>query len=225
MSMVQFVSYGFTTVENPLSDNGNFTTPLAGVSQAAVEVPSSGVCEPTALGGSVCGAFWSGVVGAAVGGKWPADQYSEVTALALTPTNAGDIFGPICRYANASNNGTWYEVNCVGALGSAGAGSATLYSRVSGTSTNIGSSTGLTFKVGDVIRLTCSGSTISVTQNGITLISVTSVSITAAGPTGFLLKNTTAIADTKISLWAAGGNLVSGSDGTSGISIFDLLRL
>src|ERR1700678_2142351 len=83
MAMVQLQSYAFTTVENPLSNGGNFTT-VHGLS--GPNVPSSGVCQPSVVN-TGCGSFWSGTV-VQTGDAWPADQYSEITLLTQTPGSA-----------------------------------------------------------------------------------------------------------------------------------------
>src|SRR5271156_5184383 len=161
MAMIQLQSYGFTTVENPLSDGGNFTTVH---SFSALQVPSSGVCEPSVVNVG-CGAFWSGKV-VQSGDSWPADQYSEITLLTETPgLNAINI--PLVRVSASAQ--TYYQCNVSGPLGSAGSGQISVFSTVAGTSTQIGSTvTGLTFNVGDVVRLTIAGTTITVTGNGTT---------------------------------------------------------
>ena len=194
--MAQLQSYAFTTVENPLSNGGNFSRLAAGEDAS---VPSSGVCQPAATSAIV---RWSGNVVQA-GGTWPADQYSEVTVLTNSIFAGPDVFGPMVRCSSSADTG--YQVNCVGMLGSAGNGSALVFSRVAGTSTQIGSSVmGLTWNVGDVVRLMVVGTTLTLTKNGITIFTNTSSTI-ASGSPGFILNNTTAPADTQISLWAAGG--------------------
>lgn len=196
--MVQLQSYGFTIVENPMSDNGNFSI-VTGL--FAGKVISSGVYE-TIVAGHQAAQIWTAAV-VQTGDSWPNDQYSEVTILTQTPTAGGNVFGPICRCSNSAD--TSYQVNCSGQLGSANAGVISLLSVASGTGTQIGTASNLTFNVGDVLRLTCTGTTIAVTQNGTSRVSVTDSTVTAGFP-GMSLKNATNIADGQLSLWAAGAN-------------------
>ena len=193
MAMVQLQSYGFTTVENPLSDSGNFTTAPA---LSAPRVPSSGVCEPSVtLTG--CGSFWSGKV-VQTGDSWPADQYSEIT-IKTVATNTSAIFLPQVRMSASAQ--TWYQCNLTGL----GITTQQVYKLVNGSPAQLGSNFTATVAVNDVWRITASGSTITVSQNGTVLFTATDTAITSGSP-GFQLYDGTAIADAQISLWAAGAN-------------------
>ena len=197
MAMVQLVSYGFTTVENPLSDGANFTT---APSDTDVQVPSSGVAEGTTENSNNA-AYWSGNV-VEVGGIWPADQYSEITILSLT---AADM-GPRVRQSSSAN--TSYQANINGSLG-AGLGSITLYSIIAGTVAQIGSTiSNLTFSVGDVIRLEGVGSTLTIYQNGSLLPggTFTDTNIASGSPCFTLYPTSLTLSVSEISLWAGGGN-------------------
>ena len=192
--MVQLQSYGFTTVENPLSDGGNFTNFSTFTGAGGVKVPSSGVCEPVATNTNA-GALWTGSV-VQSGGTWPADHYSEITL--LSAIGAGNYDIARVRQQSATVN-TAYECNIQG-----NNGSAVLYSVVAGTATEIGSALGQTISPGDVWRVTASGTTISVTQNGTSKISVTSSTISGGSP-AFKLYDSV-LTNSQISLWAGGGN-------------------
>ena len=190
MAMVQLQSYAFTTVENPLSDGGNFTT-TSGLS--ALRVPSSGVCEPSVTGVG-CGAYWVGKA-VQVGDSWPADHYTEMTV--LTELGVNDIFVPSVRNSLVAQ--TYYQANVQSGatLG--------LYKTIAGMTTLLGTGTAVVISDGDVIRLSISGTSLVLTQNGTLIASVSDSSISSGVP-GLELFNSTAIADTQISLWAAGAN-------------------
>ena len=195
MAMVQLQSYGFTTVEDPLSDGGNFTKMFG--SPNGAKVPSSGVCEPHAIG-SADGSYWSGAV-VQSGDSWPADHYVELTL--LTGLVATVIVWVLAVRASKTAD-TFYQMNLAGPSGTSG--TQFLYSRVAGVATQIGSFTAAPTD-GDVWRLTVSGTTITVTQNGVQKLSVVDSTIPSGVP-GFQLYNATAIADVRISLFAAGAN-------------------
>lgn len=197
MAMVQAISYGFTSVENPLSNGGNFTTQFG---YSATRVPSSGICEPTATNAN-CGAAWTGSI-AAPNGLFPADQYSEITIAAFTGSN--DFTNPQVRMSTAAQQ--WYQLSLSGVLG---VGSTqTLFAVVAGVSNSLGTFTG-TVALNDVWRLQISGNVLTVTQNGTNRLTVTDNtfgSTIVSGQPGFVLFNSTAIADSEISLFAAGAN-------------------
>src|ERR1039457_1186611 len=102
MPMIQLVSYGFTTVENPLSDGGNFTAVADTIFTGALQVPSNGICEPAAITTNEA-SFYSAVI-PAPGGLWPDDQYSEITLL----TQTGGFASIIVRIAGAATGRKTY---------------------------------------------------------------------------------------------------------------------
>lgn len=211
--MIQLQSYAFTIVESALSDNGNFKVLGGGPSYTFLQsptIPSVGVCEPGDAGGLniESGTAWYGPA-VQIGDIWPADQYSEVTLLAMdSATEAGILLTCRCSYKAQPTYPTWYELACLGVLGSAGTGTATLYWAQSGTGGVIGTQvTGLTFNVGDVIRFEVVGYTLYGYQNESLIVSGTdSHEYFNSGYPGVNLYNANTQAGTAISLWAAGAN-------------------
>ena len=58
MAMVQVESYNFSTVENPLSNGGNFTIISDTNFTTSLKVAVANICEPTTTG-AIGGAFWA----------------------------------------------------------------------------------------------------------------------------------------------------------------------
>src|SRR5579864_1423728 len=150
MSMIQAVSYNFSTVENPLSDGGKFS---AQTGYTALKVPSAGVCVSVGTNGNM---YWSAAI-VAPSGVLPADQYSEVTMI-----DATNSIGPGVRMSatqgylatvtpGAGTGGTFFKQTGAGAYVSLGAGTWT-----SSTAAN-----------GDVWRLQVVGTTLTIFQNGV----------------------------------------------------------
>jgi hypothetical protein len=216
--MQQLVSYNFSTVENPLSNGGNFTTISDVDFTGSLKVIAGNKCEQVAVG-SPGGSFWSGSV-AAPGNVWPNDQYSEVT---LTTTNANSTYYVVVRQG-AANSGTQYILTL-----NLSVPEYILYAGVSGTvHTLLTQVAGITIAQGDVWRLSITGNVLTVTQNG---SGVTGSPFTdtnnyiASGSPGFGLNDTTAIANTQTSLWAAGANIntsisLGGSSGVQYLTNF-----
>jgi hypothetical protein len=188
--MTQIVSYGFTTVENPLSDGGNFTT---NPSMSALKVPTSGECEATVTS-THCGAYWSGAV-VQSGGTWPADQYSEVTLLGF---DAASYIIPIVR-ASASAN-TQYRLYI-----QMGASHSFLYAIVAGTANLLATYTIIPV-AGDVWRLSVTGEVLSVSQNGSVVQTFTDTNnyVPSGSPSFDIFADATA--SVIVSKWAAGAN-------------------
>ena len=98
MAMAQAVSYNFSTVENPLSDGGNFTTVADTIFTQALQAIVGNKCEANTVSANTA-SFWSAAV-AAPGGTWPADQYSEMTIATLA---AGDSVYLLLRQGTATS--------------------------------------------------------------------------------------------------------------------------
>jgi hypothetical protein len=178
------ITYGFTIVENPLSDNGNFT----GYTTGAPQVPSSGVCEPIATGHAYS-AYWSG-------NSWSNDQSSSETLLSLGGSLA---YATVAVRVTTTGGLSDYEFDLTGLIGSSGSGSQ-IQKNVTGTNTVLVSSVTLTPHVGDVFKLAVIGSSLTVTQNGTSIATATDSSVTSGSP-GFGFYNGTAITDSQISSW------------------------
>ena len=188
VSQTQVVSYGFTTVEDPLSDGGNFS------SGNSLEVPSSGVCHPTASS-TYAGTQWTGAIDAP-SGAWPADHYVELTIGALS--DGYSLWGEV-RFTSAGNGYQFY-------LTSSEPNTVYLYRQADYSGTLLVSQTGITLSPGDVWRLSVIGTVLTLSQNGIVVATATDSTYASGGAPGVQMYNTTAAADTAISRFAAGAS-------------------
>ena len=146
-AMVQQAFYGFTTVENPLSGGGNFTTCPT---MSALKVISSGVCEATVTT-THCGAYWSGK-------SWPADQYVEITIGSGYTSDVTGYFIPLLRQSSSAN--TNYR-----AYIQTGVNGCFFYAIVSGTAFLLDTFT-LSPAANDVWRFSVTGNVLTLSQNG-----------------------------------------------------------
>ena len=192
MALVQLASYNFSTVENPLSDGGNFTTISDTAFTNALQVVSGNLCECTTVN-KVGGSYWSGLT-------WSNDQYSEITI--ATSTGGLQQFIVLVRQG-AFNSGTHYVLN-LATSATPSSSKYTLLKYVANALTLLISPTTMTVTVGDVWRLSVTGTTLSVVRNGITLATVSDSSITSGSP-GLGIGPATAITDAQVNLWAGGG--------------------
>ena len=197
--MVQLVSYGFTTVENPLSDGGNFTALNDTFwGSDAMQVPSSGICESTAL--NLGSGFWSGKV-VQTGGVFPADQYGEITLATIGTGGQGNNFPIFLRIAGATT-GTYYFAQI------ATGGAYNFHAVVANTNHTLASGSGLTIAANDVWRFAVVGNVLTLYRNGVSQATFTDTNnyVTGAGAVGFSAYSNVAVTDAQISLFAAGGN-------------------
>jgi Glycosyl hydrolases family 43 len=173
--------------ENPLSDGGNWTT-ITGLS--ALEV-SSDKCIPSATGTN-CGSLFTGVVS-------PNDQYVEIV-LAGT-LGASDFVLPVLR-SNASGSNR-YELQI---------SSSQLIIIVvnNGTPTTL-KTVSASFVIGDVIRFTVAGASLTVYHNYSLATAVFDTTITF-GTFGLILNAASTATDVAISSWT-GGNAALNSNG------------
>lgn len=125
-------------------------------------------------------AKWTGA------GAFGADQWAQVTISNAQAANDG--VGPACRLG--ADGTTGYGV-------SASTNSTSLRTLNNDTPAQIGLGVGVSD--GDVIRLNCQGTTISVVKNGVTIISVTNAT-TASGAPGITMHGTASRLDN----WSAG---------------------
>ena len=157
MSMVQAFSYNFSTVENPLSDSGNFVTINDGVfTGGTLKTVSGNLCEAAAVATWGC-SLYDGTV-AAPGGVLPNDQYAEITLATWTQSTTVSQFYLFVR-AGASNGNYagWHIFN--------GTNDSELFIFVGGTTKAARSNT-CSPAQGDVWRLSVTGNVYTLTQNG-----------------------------------------------------------
>jgi hypothetical protein len=195
MSMIQAVSYNFSTVENPLSDGGVFTT-IADVDFTGVlKVIAGNLCE-TVTAATIGGSFYSGTV-AAPGGTWPNDQYSEMT---VTTLSANSFLFLVVRQGSAAS-GTQYVVHVRG-----NSLDYTLFAIVAGVAHTL-ATTNQSISLGDVFRLQVVGNVLTLFRNSIQVQTFTDTNnFVTSGSPGFGLSAGAGITDAQTSLWAAGAN-------------------
>lgn len=203
MSMVQAVSYGFTIVENPMSDGGNFSTCN---SYSAMGVATSGQGE-AGTASTNCLMYWSGAVPSGdTGGTWPADQYSQMTigAMAAPGTDYGYLV--VRQSASAHTLYLWViEANTA----SPSNYSNYVYGFKNGTATQLLGPVGITINAGDVLQFQVVGDVLTCYQNGSSKMTYTDSSgygpsATGGAPgLGFYASTVSACYATA---WSAGGN-------------------
>lgn len=141
--------------------------------------------------------YWGG------GQTFDNDQYSEFTINTLAASN---FTGPGVRMTSTAThggtNGDGYLIQISAALGSSG--SVVILKRSGGVQSTLATYTSKTINVGDVIRISAVGTTISAFQNGVSLGTPATDSVIISGLPGFWM-DTNAAANCKISAWAAGG--------------------
>jgi hypothetical protein len=200
MSMAVVESYNFATVENPLSDGGNFTIVADADFTGSLKAIAGNLCEPTTLSAPGA-AFWSGAV-PAPSNAWPNDHASRIV---IASGSAVDTFYLLVRQG-AAGSGTQYLVNFkVGAGTAAG----TLFAIVAGTAHTLTTFTGATIANGDQMTFTVTGNVLTLTDDtqSTTIVNFTDTNnFIASGSPGFGLNNTTAITDTQVNLWAGLAN-------------------
>lgn len=199
--MVQLVSYGFTTVENPLSNGGNFSILT---SSFGLNVPSSGVCQVNGLNHN-CVEYWSGNI-PQISGGWPADHYAEAIFLATTTSS---WTGPAVRCSSTAN--TYYHVEVSNSSLGGSTFAIDTYRTIAGSQASINVLGSQTVNVGDIIRLSVTGTTLTVSKNGSTLSTFTDAGIPSGSP-GIFMFNSTSVISSQLSAWAAGANLFVAED-------------
>ena len=200
--MIQVESYNFATVENPLSDGGNFSI-IADVDfTGSLKTISGNLCEPTTTATSSA-AFWSGPI-AAPSGLWPNDQYSEITVKASAGNNS---YAYLVVRQGAFNSGTQYIQNIT--LNTSGTVTATLFAVVAGTAHTLVTYNDFPVANGDVFRLSITGNILTLTRNGSTVTNypfTDSNNYVTSGSPGFGLNAVTAITNAQTALVAFGAN-------------------
>ena len=197
MSMIQAVSYNFSTVENTLSDGGVFTIVADTTWTGSLKVIAGNLCEPASLSAPGI-AFYSGSV-AAPSNAWPADQYTEIT---LTTFSTANIHAYLFVRQGAFNSGTQYHVNL-----DFTAQTWALTAIVGNAAHALVTATAQASAQGDVFRLSVTGNILSLSRNGSVVQSFTDTNnyITSGSP-GFGLYDVTALNNAQTSLWAGGAN-------------------
>lgn len=117
------------------------------------------------------------------------DQYSQYVAKFTGPSGSADYIYLIARVTGTEHN-TWTTYW----FWSDGGSDTALIKSVAGTGTTLATANATTYVSGDVFRLICVGTAISVTKNGSTILSATDSSVTSgvagmggAGVSGTLL--------------------------------------
>jgi hypothetical protein len=108
------------------------------------------------------------------GGAWPNDQYAEVIIGSVVSTTTDEGVGGACRIASGAK--THYLVQ-------GNTHETRIYKVVAGAFTQLGSD-GPAVATGDKLRLICSGTSISATKNGTTIIGPVTDSDIASGDAG-----------------------------------------
>lgn len=192
MQLIQLVSDTFARAnENPLSDGGNWSQPLAGQLQIVSQIVE---CNGT---GALSAALWTTL-------SWPNDQYTQTTIGTLTFNSE---LGLIIRSDSALQN--YYVGLCTLA-------EFTLFKIVSGSPTQLAQTTGLTFNSGDTLILAMLGQNWTFFQNG-TLVASGTDSTYASGVGGFYLDANSSISNAQVTSWA-GGKVTSSSPSQPGPS-------
>lgn len=185
----QLVTDNFTRAnENPLSQGGNWHT----VTGAGAPQVVSNLCEPSVT--TRCASYYD------AGIAWPTDQYAETKL--TSDTNSVSFLGPLVRQATGAD--TCYEVVAEGPLNATGV--LFLVKRIAGAQTTLHTAT-VTLAANDIIRLTVTGSVLTVQQNGTTLSAFTTTDAAiASGKPGIVIQSTV-IANVTCALWNAGNTL------------------
>lgn len=200
MSMVQIVSYDFSIVESPVSDNGNLVQFFnsqwfdTGGQELGVLIPGTCIVVNT-LDGPTAAIGWPVID--APGGVWPADQYAEVVVSAID----GEVFlcvrvEPILSNTNAYMFYVYLQQNNYNMFFWNGANRS-----LTSDSCNV--------QVGDVWRLSITGQhpsiVLTLTQNGSVVATYTDTTHTSSiGFPGAGLYLNEIATDTSISNFAAG---------------------
>lgn len=168
-----FLDDTFTDVDNTLIINHNPDTGLAYYTQPAFSAsPHDSVIGNRLVGTSASGVYFNNQAA-----RYGADYYVEAK-LDFLSTVIGENVGITARAAPDAQ--TFYCARWGQSTGSFG-----LFKSVAGTLTQLGSNSVATFTSGSkVMRLTCQGSTISLSVDGATVVSVTDTAITSQGFAG-----------------------------------------
>lgn len=178
---VQLAADTFDRPNEQLNVSPNWTADIAFQvgSNAATTVGSGGDAQGE----------WTGLA-------WPNDQYSQIILDVTGTAGLGTGYGPSCRFATAAKTGYRLIVS--------GSGWELLRFNA-GVSTNLGSSAGTTFAIGDTVYLSIVGAVWTVKKNGSTVPSGTGTdgSPIASGNAGICYSSSAAAAD-GIASWSGG---------------------
>lgn len=181
-------------------DNFQRANGLLGANWVAETAPtasiSSNKVQPTVANGAQIFQYWAT-------NSFNNNQYSEITISALT--DGSSFMAPGVRMSGAAVGGSGNTNGYIGlAIGPTGSASTAFITKfVNGTQTNI-TSVAATFQIGDVIRISAVGTTITMFQNGTQILQTTDAAVTSGFP-GFFIASSTGVTNAQISLWAGGG--------------------
>ena len=196
--MVQAVSYNFSTVENPLSDGGNFTTIADTNFIGVLKAIAGNLCEE-ATANKNAGSFYSAAI-AAPSGTWPADQYSEMT---LTTYGVAGTAGYLFLRQGSAASGNQYVVSIAAGT------TYTFFAFVGGTAHQLATGS-QTSAQGDVFRFGVVGNVLTLYRNGSSVQTFTDTNnyVTAGSPGLGMISPAggAGIAAMQTALWAAGAN-------------------
>ncbi len=195
--MVQAVSYNFSTVENPLSDGGNFTTIADANFTGALKAIAGNLCEE-ATANTNAGSFYSAAV-AAPSGTWPADQYAEMT---LTTYGTAGTAGYLFLRQGSAASGNQYVAAVTAA------GTYTFFAFVNAGAHTLATGAQASAQ-GDVFRFRVVGNVLTLYRNGSQVQTFTDTNnyVTAGSPgLGMISPSAGGITKMQTALWAAGAN-------------------
>lgn len=205
-AMVQQAFYGFTTVENPLSNGGTFGTSPG---RPNLKVAASGKLQCVNNNDSTTQNF--------IGLTFPLDHYVEI--LVGAAATGDNLYGGV-RGSNTVNTNYLMSINA-----QAGAnGFLSLYAIVNGVNlaTLINAVTTSGMFPGDVFRLSVTGNVLTVSKNQNVIQTFTDTNNYVPGPgVPQVGMNAAVIANTWISAFAAGFNIfaITGNAGAPGVTV------
>jgi hypothetical protein len=127
--------------------------------------------------------IWTGL-------SWTNDQSSEITISALSALSGTSISLLVRMATNALS----------GYIAILSDGTATIYSYDAGTGTSLASVSDLTISAGDIWCLQIAGASLSLYQNGVSILNTWDTTYTSGVP-GFAQASTTSVSDSKVASW------------------------
>lgn len=192
---VQLISYGFTTVENPLSDGGNFSSLNTTFYTDVLFVPTSGRCGPDSSFNNT-GSFYSGT-------GWLNNQYSQVTIHSGFTSNNADALYLFLRQGSDPTTAN----NYVAEIAQQSPNSAiSISATVNNNETALfNTATGPLIHGGDVWVFSIIGNVLTLSRNGTVVASTTDPNfLVTSGAPGFGFVNFNVTSVTQASNWTGG---------------------